>query len=167
MIALYLAAGMAVSLILYVFRDKSTVATVSKSATVIKAIFLTALFWPFVLLFIFFESTPEIGVKKSRVKRKDLLLPVNINSVEERELVRDPNNIAPELPFGRLHSQWQALKQKTDDNNTIWSFKTHAPVRHNNEIIEGYALVDEHRNIIDYLVVSKYKENYQTNKVIH
>ncbi len=164
MIALYLVAGLTVSLILYGFNtDSETNKSTFRLKKLIPAVVLTSCFWPVVMMLITFEAMPKPKARKPAISYKDLILPVNIESVEHSELIKDPNTIAPDLPFGHLHSKWQNLKQKTNDKNTIWAFKTQPKQQSNKDIVEGYALVDSNKQIVDYLVTAKYKENYGGN----
>lgn len=170
MIALYLVAGLTISLILYGFntdsvKNKSTF----RLKKLIPAVILTSCFWPIVMMLITFEAMPKPKARKPSISYKDLTLPVNIESVEHSELIKDPNSVVPDLPFGHLHSKWQDLKQKSDDKNTIWAFKTEPKQQSNEDSVEGYALVDSNKQIVDYLVTTKYQDNYSdnSNTVIH
>ena len=170
MIALYLVAGLTVSLILYGFNtDSETNKSTFHLKKLLPAVVLTSCFWPIVMMLISFEAMPKPKARKPPISYKDLILPVNIESVEHSELIKDPNAIAPDLPFGHLHSKWQNLKQKTNDKNTIWAFKTQPKQKSNKDIVEGYALVDSNKQIVDYLVTAKYKESYggNSNTAIH
>ncbi|MDA8621555.1 hypothetical protein N9L48_02815 [Psychrosphaera sp.] len=168
MIGLYIAAGLVVSLILYDDAAKLKTKSDNKSLkNILPAIVLTSVFWPFVMLLVAFESIPKPKRIKVSIKSHDLTLPVNINSVEQSELVTDPKQLAPDLPFGSQHAKWQALKHQSNNEKTIWAFKTHSRKRNDNKIVEGYALVDQNRNIVDYLVTAKYKDSYPQKRATH
>ena len=165
MIALYLVAGLTFSLVLGGFNSTSeTNKNTYHYKKILPAVVLTTCFWPIVMMLIAVEAMPKPKSRKLSISHKDLTLPVNIESVEHRELIKDPNAIVPDLPFGHLHSKWQDLKQKSDHKNTIWSFKTQSTQQSNENIVEGYALVNSNRQIVDYLVTTEYKDNYGANR---
>lgn len=65
-----------------------------------------------------------------------------LDEVEQREMVTDPLNAVPELPFGHLHGAWQSFIRGHTSETELWSFS--ALVDHGWEGLElqsGYVMV--------------------------
>lgn len=67
---------------------------------------------------------------------------VDIESLERREWIQDPNDGVPERPFGHLHSHWQRLLRQREDGDHLHPFQFVAELnRYQITAYEGYALV--------------------------
>lgn len=60
--------------------------------------------------------------KTFAVRRHHLQQRWHLDEVEQREMVTDPLNAVPELPFGHLHSAWQSFIQGYTAETELWSF---------------------------------------------
>jgi hypothetical protein len=76
------------------------------------------------------------------VARADLREKNSFEEIERRELVEDPLNCVPNLPFGHLHDAWLQFKQKASPQDEIWSFAAiwNAPW-HGQERRSGYVIM--------------------------
>jgi len=91
---------------------------------------LAILFWPGVIIWVIKDrllkrayknktkSEPEIF----KVKQEHLKAQVSIEDIEAMEIVTDPLNAVPEIPFGHLNSVWKSFKAKMQPEDEIWSF---------------------------------------------
>lgn len=87
--------------------------------------------WPGVLVMWFRwwredrEMTRHKREQIFRVTREALLEPLTVDEIEARELVSDPLNAAPQLPFGHLNGVWSQLKSELKPGDQLWSFSKH------------------------------------------
>lgn len=58
-----------------------------------------------------------------RVTREALIEPLTVEVIEARELVSDPLNAVPFLPFGHLNEVWCQLKSELKPGDQLWSFR--------------------------------------------
>jgi hypothetical protein len=56
------------------------------------------------------------------IKRADLLAPLSIDAIEQREQVVDPLGAVPDLPFGHLHGAWCKFRDGLQAEDAIWYF---------------------------------------------
>jgi len=76
------------------------------------------------------------------VERADLLEPLSLPDIEQRERISDPLHAVPDLPFGHLNAAWKAFLGKAGSGADLWSFTAirkadWGPV----ETLSGYAAV--------------------------
>ena len=109
------------------------------------AFLLTTLFWPIVLV-LAVSSESFSQQRRLNLTSNDLLHPVNSEQQEESvstNLNRRKNKIL--------------VKRKASDN--VWAFRTHISKKHRQTmIVEGYALVNNQNEVVDYLVIEEYPE---------
>ena len=57
------------------------------------------------------------------VKPSDLIERLTIEKVEETEIVQDPLQAVPPVPFGHLNRAWVNFKRQIQPDDEIWSFQ--------------------------------------------
>lgn len=83
------------------------------------------------------EPHPEFTVTRDRLLRRLLL-----HEIEASEIVMDPLEAAPALPFGHLHSAWETFKASIRADDAIWSFSAPWTTEWGrDELREGYVIV--------------------------
>lgn len=110
------------------------------------------LLWPLVLGMLARESlfNPHhpAPVYRQWVATPDSLLEhLSLDSIELRELYRDPFNAVPPVPFGHLHDAWKHFCQQLQEADQLWSFRLDTSQDEGLDygkrrgIVEGYALL--------------------------
>lgn len=104
--------------------------------------------WPLVIGMLlkekFFPPEPYVPEEEIvfEVKPEDLLTKQSISEIEEAEIVYDPLNAAPEIPFGHLNQAWNQFKNKIQTRDEIWSFSVMFKPEYGDEHIRsGYVFV--------------------------
>ena len=77
------------------------------------------------------------------VEHEHLLARQSIDQIEREEVVTDPLNAAPELPFGHLNGAWQNFLTQYVDGTELWSFAATWETPWDKEMRSGYVLVQE------------------------
>ena len=162
MIVIYLCAGAVIALIFATYSQDETERPASSSLPGINpkfekehralnrkrltiAFVLTTLFWPIVILLAIDNASfsPRSNLKLSS---QDLLHPIDLSEKTVNSVIKDKQ---------RIH-----LQQNPKDN--LWAFRTHVTKkRQRTMIVEGYALVNNQNDILDYVVVEEYPEELQ------
>ena len=76
-----------------------------------------------------------------KVKTEHLLERLTIGEIESREMVYDPLNAVPNLPFGHLNEVWAQLKAAKQTRDELWSFAATWPGDEDTpELRKGYVL---------------------------
>jgi len=76
-----------------------------------------------------------------KVKTQHLLERLTVEEIESREVVRDPLDAVPDLPFGHLNVVWAQLKAAKQTRDELWSFAANWPGDDNTpELRKGYVL---------------------------
>jgi len=91
---------------------------------------LAILFWPGVIIWVIKDRLSKRAYKNKtkskpkifKVKQEHLKDQVSIEDIEAMEMVTDPLNAVPEIPFGHLNSVWKNFKEKMQPEDKIWSF---------------------------------------------
>jgi hypothetical protein len=89
---------------------------------------LVVLAWPAaVVYYLKFKRDVQLEKKRReeavfRVRAKDLLTQTNVPEVEEVAHIVDPMGAVPDLPFGHLHSVWQAFLNQRLPDAELWAF---------------------------------------------
>ena len=84
-----------------------------------------------------------VGRWKFAVEPQHLLERLTLEDVEMREIVTDPLQAAPELPFGHLHAAWKEFLKGQAEGCELWSFSAHwQTIWGRNELRSGYVLVE-------------------------
>ncbi len=84
--------------------------------------------WPLVLIYVairHFLPSPKKKTSepaKFAVSTDDLNENFSIAEIEEREIILDPLNAVPNLPFGHLHSTWVIFLDSIEPESELWSF---------------------------------------------
>lgn len=78
-----------------------------------------------------------------KVSKSDLLEKLSRGEIEAREHVSDPLNAVPNLPFGHLHSVWQAFVDGQEPDCELWSFRGRWTTTYRDEQMEGYVVQRE------------------------
>lgn len=149
----YLAAGVVVCLALRLENLRSGSARLSKPSTFMDALhperktrrhrilsglvapLLSAaamvLLWPIGLLVqLQYKAEQRARAKREeadtfKLKPADLLEPMSLADIEQKEMVHDPLGAAPQEPFGHAHAAWQKFTQGLQPGDAIWRFSAH------------------------------------------
>ena len=68
------------------------------------------------------ESVATEPDPQSRILKEHLLERLSPDEVERRELVSDPLDAVPNVPFGHLHARWMEFRAALGPEDEIWSF---------------------------------------------
>ena len=116
-------------------------------APVVAAVLVVAV-WPVAIVMkakeIFSKKTDTATEeeKKFAVAQGDLLEQLAITEIEQRELVVDPMNAVPDLPFGHLHAAWAKFLEDVGPEGAIWSFSANwTTTWGRKELRAGYVVV--------------------------
>lgn len=169
MAAWYFVFGLSVCLILswnsHINNKSSQVS--NPTAQILLAILLTTLFWPLVLIMAYFDGSNTVSDRRIKLGSDDLIQPVNFNSIEQNHVLPKENSFTNTSHFQKLNDRWKSLKQKKRSHNSLWSFKKETKKMPKGEVIEGYALVDKDKNIIDYVIVEAYRKEERSTHILH
>ena len=112
------------------------------------ASFCLVAFWPFAVclkigdLLQNREKTDTVKNHEFAVTRADLLEHLTIQQIEQREMVVDPLNAVPALPFGHLHGVWIQFLADHQGLGELWSFSAHRETSVGQpQIRKGYVIV--------------------------
>ena len=76
------------------------------------------------------------------VERADLLEPLSLQDIEQRERISDPLHAVPDLPFGHLNAAWAAFLMKSGSGGYLWAFTAIRKADWGSvETLSGYAAV--------------------------
>jgi hypothetical protein len=76
-----------------------------------------------------------------KVKPQHLLERLTVDEIEARELVQDPLNAVPKVPFGHLIAVWTQVKSAMQPGDELWSFTATWPGEFGSpELRKGYVL---------------------------
>ncbi len=172
MITLYLVTGLTVSLVLFFYseyreKDSKLALDLKEYKYLASAIVLTTLFWPFVILMSYFNVPLSEHPHRSLVKTKDLIQKTNVNTIEESINSKNSSNKEFSIRSRNLNSKWQTLKSKSRQSNSVWTFKTEYVSANQRKTLEGYALVDQNKNVVDYLIMEKHLDVLHHNQFNH
>mgnify|MGYP000117170759 FL=1 len=56
------------------------------------------------------------------IRKIDLIKEFTVEEVEMMEMVNDPLDAAPHLPFGFLNREWKSYLERIGDTKILWSF---------------------------------------------
>ena len=112
-----------------------------------------SIFWPIYLfcrLFCFFNEKRlrkinNANVIRFELKTSDLIERIDKPEIEKREIVYDPLNAAPTIPFGHLNFAWIEFCSQLDPIDELWIFDVtwNSPAGWS-ERYAGYAAVRNH-----------------------
>lgn len=105
--------------------------------------------WPLAIAFaIYFyrrknaeeATTTSLKPDHFTVKPSDLIERLTIEKVEETEIVHDPLQAVPPVPFGHLNRAWLDFKRQIQAEHEIWSFQARwGNFHHPMAVQRGYA----------------------------
>lgn len=79
---------------------------------------------------------------KFQIEFKDLIQKFDLKEIESKEIVHDPLDAVPPLPFGHLHNAWLTYCKQIEAKDELWSFSATWTNRWDSkEQIEGYVAV--------------------------
>jgi hypothetical protein len=90
---------------------------------------LCILIWPIIVVMVLYSFYEDWRYAKFDKKQEifelqptDLIEKVERQEVELREVVYDPLNAAPQIPFGHLNSVWLEFCEQLEIQDELWSF---------------------------------------------
>ena len=89
---------------------------------------LVIVFWPVAVLMFAKSSFDKSRREKAataaafRISKDNLVEKLTISEIEKREMVSDPHNAVPDLPFGHLNKPWVNYLDELQPDGEIWSF---------------------------------------------
>ena len=139
-----------------------------KYAVVVVVLAVSSVIWP-----IFLTDRVVRGITKMRLSPEEVLsethrryaeLPpaiedlgpvISIEAIEAQEIVHDPLNAVPGLPFGHLYQSWRSFKARHPQACGFQPFEIEEEVRGCTRRLAGYALT-KRRRVIDLFVCEGY-----------
>lgn len=104
--------------------------------------------WPLLLVMKIKEDLKEKRIaeeeekSKFHIELKDLIQILDRKEIENNEIVHDPLEAVPPLPFGHLNKAWLAYCEQIEPKDDLWSFSaTWTNHWGSKEQIEGYVAV--------------------------
>ena len=88
--------------------------------------------WPLAICFVLYSyiRKPEPAQDATshkpdgfKIETRHLLENVRIEEIKIREIMKDPLNAVPHVPFGHLHPVWTDFYNQIKANDEIWSFQ--------------------------------------------
>lgn len=78
------------------------------------------------------------------VESKHLQERLSVHAIEQREIVADPMNAVPSIPFGHLHKAWVNFLADLPEGAEVWSFSSQWENRWGHkELREGYVAMPD------------------------
>lgn len=88
------------------------------------------------------EVDPPKPPKKFAVTRDHLLKQCSLSDIETSEIISDPLEATPGLPFGHLNPAWEAFKRSIQHGDQLWSFSAPSTLPWEQiKISEGYVIL--------------------------
>ena len=137
--------------------EESNFETIKELLSLCVAVAVGTLIWPIMLYFhIDGLINPPYKYEEFSVKPSDLLEKLSVEKIEQKEIINDPLNSVPTLPFGHLNAEWEEFKSKCITSEEIWSFKAEYDDYSNTVIKVGYAAVSEHNIVLTTFICEDY-----------
>ena len=94
----------------------------------------------------------------------ELTRQVTIEEVERTNLIQDPMEAVPNIPFGHCNARWETFKDSLQDNETLWEFESTRSELKGVQAMWGYAVKRDGR--VDRFMTTGWKLNHLhiTNK---
>ena len=94
----------------------------------------------------------------------ELTRQVSIEEVERTNLIQDPMEAVPNIPFGHCNARWFVFKDSLQDNETLWEFESTRSELKGVQAMWGYAVKRDGR--VDRFMTTGWKLNHLhiTNK---
>lgn len=122
-------------------------------------------FWPIIIFFKIknriFPPMPALASFEETeftVTQKDLLSRIDVSEIETREMITDPMDAVPNLPFGHLNDAWHRFLERVRPADAIWSFSATWTHWGHAELRQGYVVVREDGMGPYFLTTLKYVE---------
>lgn len=99
--------------------------------------------------------------RKFTVERRHLQERLTVPQIEIREMITDPLDAVPDLPFGHLNPAWQTFIRGLRADDELWSFSAlwQKTWGKNNQIKAGYVLLRGGIPTTHFLTMSKETED--------
>lgn len=114
------------------------------------AFIFISLIWPFMLGLkikdTFFKNTKLIPIRSKEDKKPfsliedELKAKCTVEQIEESNLIDDPMDAVPQVPFGHLYPKWVELKESLQPGEVLWRFETKRTEVKDCESMWGYAV---------------------------
>ena len=85
----------------------------------------------------------------------ELTRQVSIEEVERTNLIQDPMEAVPNIPFGHCNARWVVFKDSLQDNETLWEFESTRSELKGVQAMWGYAVRGEGK--VDRFISSGWK----------
>jgi RNA polymerase-binding transcription factor DksA len=85
----------------------------------------------------------------------ELTRQVTIEEVERTNLIQDPMEAVPNIPFGHCNARWVVFKDSLQDNETLWEFESTRSELKGVQAMWGYAVKRDGR--VDRFMTSGWK----------
>ena len=94
----------------------------------------------------------------------ELARQVTIEEVERTNLIQDPMEAVPNIPFGHCNARWVVFKDSLQENETLWEFESTRSELKGVQAMWGYAVKRDGR--VDRFMTTGWKLNHLhiTNK---
>ena len=94
----------------------------------------------------------------------ELTRQVSIEEVERTNLIQDPMEAVPNIPFGHCNARWVVFKDSLQDNETLWEFESTRSELKGVQAMWGYAVKRDGR--VDRFMTTGWRLNHLhiTNK---
>ena len=94
----------------------------------------------------------------------ELARQVTIEEVERTNLIQDPMEAVPNIPFGHCNARWVVFKDSLQENETLWEFESTRSELKGVQAMWGYAVTRDGR--VDRFMTTGWKLNHLhiTNK---
>ena len=129
-------------------RHKLSHRLVNQVLVPVAAITYVIIAWPVVVFFKIKDSVERRRYAKAgvapefAVKHQHLLERLSVSEIEQREIVLDPLEAVPAVPFGHLHAAWLRFITGVGEGDELWSFSAQWQTPWGRkELREGYVSV--------------------------
>lgn len=96
-----------------------------------------------------FKRLPKFEPPPFKPKVNDLIERLSVDTIEAAELIYDPLDAVPRLPFGHNHACWVEFKSQLEEDSELWSFEAKIIDEwQESNYCEGYACVRQGSNEI-------------------
>jgi len=129
------------------------------------AFFLVGLVWPVVFVLkirdslkkkaLAAQAEPEAEPPGFALNDSELLRQVTIDEVERTNLIQDPLEAVPNIPFGHCNARWVLFRDSLQANETLWEFESTRSELAGVQAMWGYAVRGEGK--VDRFISSGWK----------
>jgi hypothetical protein len=129
------------------------------------AFFLVWLVWPVVFVLKIRDSLKKKALAAQTEQEaeppafalndSELLRQVTVDEVERTNLIHDPLEAVPNIPFGHCHARWVLFRDSLQANETLWEFESTRSELAGVQAMWGYAVRGEGK--VDRFMTSGWK----------